>query len=45
MQDNFNVEPIISEIIHFTDYQRAYEAAISGQYGKIILNFKEEHNQ
>lgn len=45
MQDNFNVEPIISEIIHFTEYQRAYEAAVSGQYGKIILSFKEEHNQ
>ena len=44
MQDEFNVEPIISMIIPFTEYKRAFEAAVSGKYGKIILNFKEEQS-
>ncbi|WP_328589522.1 zinc-dependent alcohol dehydrogenase [Priestia abyssalis] len=43
-QDDFYVEPIISEIIPFKEYERAYEMAVSGKYGKIILNFKEEQN-
>lgn len=42
LQDDFNVEPIISKIFHFADYEKAYSDAVSGQYGKIILNFKEE---
>ncbi len=41
MKDDFYVEPIISEIIPFKEYERAYEAAVSGKYGKIVLNFKE----
>ncbi|MEK3643536.1 zinc-dependent alcohol dehydrogenase [Aeribacillus sp. FSL M8-0235] len=44
-QDDFYVEPIISEIISFKEYKRAYEMAASGKYGKIILSFKEEHRQ
>lgn len=43
-QDDFYVEPIISEIIPFKEYERAYEAAVSGKYGKIVLNFKEDGN-
>lgn len=42
MQPDFYIEPIISDIIPFKEYERAYEAAISGRYGKIVLNFKEE---
>ncbi|MEH7250154.1 alcohol dehydrogenase catalytic domain-containing protein [Neobacillus niacini] len=42
LQDGFNVDPIISKIYHFTDYQNAYNDAVSGQFGKIVLNFKEE---
>jgi L-iditol 2-dehydrogenase len=41
-QDRFNVEPVISKILPFKDYAIAYDDAISGKYGKIILNFKEE---
>ncbi|RBW70691.1 zinc-dependent alcohol dehydrogenase [Bacillus taeanensis] len=41
-QDGFKVEPIISDIIPYQEYKRAYEAAVSGEYGKIILDFKEE---
>ncbi|WP_088104454.1 zinc-dependent alcohol dehydrogenase [Halalkalibacter urbisdiaboli] len=41
-QDSFNAEPVISKILPFKDYATAYEDAVSGKYGKIILNFKEE---
>jgi L-iditol 2-dehydrogenase len=42
MQPDFYIEPVISEIIPFKEFKRAYEAAVSGRYGKIVLNFKEE---
>lgn len=38
-KSNFNVDPIISRIYHFLDYQKAYEDALSGKFGKIVLNF------
>jgi L-iditol 2-dehydrogenase len=44
LKDDFYVEPIISKIIPFKEYKSAYEAALSGRYGKIILNFKEDRN-
>jgi L-iditol 2-dehydrogenase len=40
-QEDFNVEPVISNIYHFSEYAKAYEDAVSGKYGKIVLNFKE----
>jgi L-iditol 2-dehydrogenase len=40
--ENMNVDPIISKIIPFTEFKEAYETALSGDFGKIILNFKEE---
>ncbi|MGO4886726.1 zinc-binding dehydrogenase [Anaerobacillus sp. MEB173] len=45
LQDNFKVEPIISNTYHFTDYQKAYADAVSGEFGKIILNFKEDNKE
>nr|WP_273840270.1 alcohol dehydrogenase catalytic domain-containing protein [Halalkalibacter alkalisediminis] len=41
-QENFNAEPVISKILPFKEYEQAYDDAVSGKYGKIILNFKEE---
>jgi L-iditol 2-dehydrogenase len=38
--EEFNVQPIISEFIPFTEYKRAYESALSGNYGKIVLDFR-----
>jgi L-iditol 2-dehydrogenase len=41
---SFDISPIVSQIIHFTEFQRAYETALTGNFGKIILNFREaEH--
>ncbi|MEH7238169.1 zinc-dependent alcohol dehydrogenase [Bacillus sp. JJ1562] len=39
--DSFKVDQIVSKIYHFTDYAKAYEDATSGNYGKILLNFRE----
>ncbi|WCK53250.1 alcohol dehydrogenase catalytic domain-containing protein [Aneurinibacillus sp. Ricciae_BoGa-3] len=36
----FNVSPVISKIVPFREYKMAYETAISGDYGKVVLNFK-----
>ncbi|ARK31208.1 zinc-dependent alcohol dehydrogenase [Halalkalibacter krulwichiae] len=41
-QESFNVEPVISKVLPFKEYAQAYEDAVSGKYGKIILDFKEE---
>ena len=41
-KEDFNVDPVISKIFHFTDYAKAYEDATSGKYGKIVLNLKED---
>lgn len=40
--DNFNVDPIISKIMPVSEFKQAYEHALSGDYGKIILSFKED---
>ncbi|MFJ9498599.1 zinc-dependent alcohol dehydrogenase [Brevibacillus centrosporus] len=40
--DSFRVEPIISKIVPVSDFEHAFESAFSGDYGKIILNFKED---
>ncbi len=36
----FTVAPIVSKILSFTEYNTAYEMALSGDYGKIVLDFK-----
>lgn len=40
---NFNVQPIVSKIIPFTDYKHAFEDALSGNYGKVVLDFKKKN--
>lgn len=41
----FVIDPVIADIVPMTEFERAYEAAVSGQCAKIILNFKEEDNE
>ncbi|HWR44528.1 zinc-dependent alcohol dehydrogenase [Sporomusa sp.] len=36
----FNVDPVISKIVPFTDFQSAFDDALSGNYAKIVLDFK-----
>jgi len=41
LHNDFNVDPVISEILPIKEYKTAYEHAVSGEYGKIILDFEE----
>lgn len=36
----FNVEPVISKIVPFVEFQSAYDDALSGNYAKIVLDFR-----
>lgn len=38
--DQFQAAPIVSKIMPFSEYREAYETALSGNYGKIVLSFK-----
>ncbi len=40
VDDKFSVDPIVSEIIPLNQYEKAYGKALSGNYNKIILDFK-----
>lgn len=37
---NLNIDPIITHILPFTEFNKAYEFAISGKSGKVILDFR-----
>jgi L-iditol 2-dehydrogenase len=40
LQDpTFTVEPIISQFVRLTEYQQAFDDAISGNFAKMVLNF------
>ncbi len=36
---DLNVAPIVSKVVPLTDYQEAYDNALSGDFGKILLKF------
>jgi L-iditol 2-dehydrogenase len=36
---NFNIEPVISQIVPLSECRNAYENALSGDFGKIIFKF------
>ena len=44
LNDDFNVKPVISKIYPLADYQKAYLEAVTGQCGKILINFKGDGN-
>jgi L-iditol 2-dehydrogenase len=37
----FNIKPVVSNIFALKDYEKAYSDALSGQYGKILIDFRE----
>jgi L-iditol 2-dehydrogenase len=42
LQDpKFNVTPVLSKIVPFTKYQEAFADALTGNFAKIVLDFKE----
>jgi L-iditol 2-dehydrogenase len=42
MDDGLNVSPIVSNVFHLIDYSKAYNDAVSGEYGKILIDFRED---
>jgi len=38
----FNISPVLSKIVPYTQYEQAYTDALSGNFAKIVLNFKED---
>src|ERR1700747_3084395 len=41
LQSGLDIRPIITHGLHFTEYQKAFEAMASGQSGKVILYWRE----
>ena len=42
LQDpTFNVAPVLSKIVPFAKYQEAFADALTGNFAKIVLDFKE----
>jgi L-iditol 2-dehydrogenase len=37
----FNVEPVLSKIVPFTQYREAFADALTGNFAKIVLDFKQ----
>jgi L-iditol 2-dehydrogenase len=42
---DFQVEPVVSKIMPVAEYEQAFENAFSGDYGKIILDFRGEQSE
>lgn len=42
LDEQFNVKPVISKIFPLREYEKAYNDALSGQFGKILIDFREE---
>jgi L-iditol 2-dehydrogenase len=40
--EKFNVQPVVSNVFALKDFEKAYRDALSGQYGKILIDFRED---
>ena len=41
LESGLNITPIVTHRLHFTEFEKGFEAMISGQSGKVILNWGE----
>jgi threonine 3-dehydrogenase len=41
LQSGLDIRPVITHRFHYTEYEKAFAAAMSGQAGKVILNWKD----
>lgn len=39
-EPSFNIQPVVSKIVPYTQFQEAFDDALSGNYAKVILDFK-----
>jgi threonine 3-dehydrogenase len=40
LQSGLDISPVITHRFHFTEFQKGFDAMLSGQSGKVILNWK-----
>jgi len=40
LQSGLNIKPVITHRFHYTDYQKAFEVALSGESGKVVLDWQ-----
>ena len=40
LQSGLNIDPIITHRFHYTEFQKGFDVMLSGQSGKVILNWK-----
>ena len=40
LQSGLDISPVITHRFHHTDYEKGFEAMMSGQSGKVILNWE-----
>lgn len=41
LDDGFNVAPVLSKVVPLADFRQAYDDALSGNFAKIVLDFRE----
>src|SRR5687767_5906088 len=41
LQSGLDIRPVITHRFHYSEYEKAFEVMMSGQSGKVILNWKE----
>ena len=42
LQSGLNIDPVITHRFHYTEFQKGFDAMLSGESGKVILNWKRE---
>jgi threonine 3-dehydrogenase len=42
IQSGLNIDPVITHRFHYTDFQKGFDAARSGNSGKVVLTWKDE---
>ena len=40
LQSGLDIRPVITHRLHYTEYQKAFEAMLTGETGKVILNWE-----
>ena len=41
LQSGLNISPVITHRFHYTEFQKGFDAMLSGKSGKVVLNWKE----
>ena len=39
LQSGLNIKPVITHRFHYTDFQKGFDAMLSGQCGKVVLDW------